>query len=221
MIDIPVYSRTGTTSTTLSIDESKLGGNVRPTLLKQAYVMFHANRRQGSARTRGRGDVDGSTRKLYRQKGSGNARMGTIRTGLRRGGGVTFAKTRTHKDFRKRMPRAMRRLANRNALLSKLIDNEVRCVEDLGFDAPSSCEFRKLIEVLGIDRTCLVALDPANRQAALSARNLSDVDTIRIDQLNVFELLNHRYLVVDRASLEAYIDGPSDAPGDADTRKDG
>ena len=74
MIELPVYSKNGKPVGTLPIDEALLGGEVRPRLLKQAYVMFHANRRQGSARTRGRGEVDGSTRKLYRQKGTGNAR---------------------------------------------------------------------------------------------------------------------------------------------------
>ena len=80
MIELPVYDRAGKQVDTLSIDEAALGTEVRPVLLKQAYVMFHANRRQGSARTKSRGMVDGSTRKLYRQKGTGNARAGARRT---------------------------------------------------------------------------------------------------------------------------------------------
>ena len=120
----------------LAIDESSLGNEVRPSLLKQAYVMFHANRRQGSARTKSRGMVEGSTRKIYRQKGTGNARMGTVRTIIRKGGGVAFAKTKKTEVFRKRMPKRMRRLANRNALLAKLVDNEVKCVDSLDMDAP-------------------------------------------------------------------------------------
>lgn len=207
MIELPVYNRQGKQVETLSIDEADLGGEVRAALLKQAYVMFHANRRQGSARTRNRGRVEGSTRKLFRQKGTGNARVGQRRTPIRKGGGVAFAKTRTGDDFRQRMPKKMRRLANRNALLAKLVDSEVKCVDAMDFGAPKTAEFRALLEALGIDRTCLVALDPANRNAALSARNLADVDTIRVDQLNAFELLNHRYLVVDKAGLLAFLDG--------------
>ena len=207
MIELPVYDKQGKQVDTLAIDEAQLGSEVRPVLLKQAYVMFHANRRQGSARTKGRGDVEGSTKKLYRQKGTGNARMGARRTVVRKGGGVAFAKNKTREQFRLRMPKKMRRLANRNALLAKLVDSEVKCVDDLSFDKPSTRAFRDLLGALGIDRTCLVALDSTNRKAALSARNLDGTTTIRVDQLNTFELLNHRYLVVDRASLQAFIDG--------------
>jgi large subunit ribosomal protein L4 len=207
MIELPIYNKTGKKVDTLAIDEAQLGDEVRPALLKQAYVMFHANRRQGSARTKNRSRVAGSTRKLYRQKGTGNARMGAVRTNLRKGGGVTFAKLRTHEDFRKDMPKKMRRLANRNALLAKLVDNEVKCFDDLGFEAPKTQQFKALLDAVGVNRTCLVALDSANRNGALSARNLEDVTTIRVDQLNAFDLLNHRFLVVDRPSLQGFLDG--------------
>ncbi|MCI0362500.1 MAG: 50S ribosomal protein L4 [Phycisphaerales bacterium] len=207
MIELPIYNKTGKKVDTLAIDEAQLGGELRPALLKQAYVMFHANRRQGSARTRNRSRVEGSTRKIYKQKHTGNARMGTVRTNIRKGGGVPFAKLRTHEDFRRDMPKKMRRLANRNALLAKLVDNEVKCFDDLGFEAPKTKEFKGLLDAVGVNRSCLVALDSANRNAALSARNLEDVNTIRIDQLNAFDLLNHRFLVVEKASLQGFIDG--------------
>jgi len=207
MIEVPVYDRQGTQVDTVSVDEDLLGGEVRPALLKQAYVMFHANRRQGSARTKGRGDVEGSTRKLYKQKGTGNARPGPRRTPVRKGGGHAFAKSRTREDWRQTMPKKMRRLANRNALLAKLVDGEVKCIVDLGFEKPSTKAFKDLMKSVGIDRTCLVALDPEDRNAALSARNIADCSTIRVDQLNAFELLNHRYLIIDKAGLEAFLDG--------------
>lgn len=207
MIELPVYNRTGKKVGTLDIDEASLGGEVRPALLKQAYVMFHANTRQGSARTRSRSGVAGSTRKIYRQKGTGNARMGARRSNLRRGGGVTFAKTKKREAFRQTMPRKMRRLANRNALLAKLADDEVKCIDDLTFEAPRTRDMQALLRAVGVDRTCLVALDRANQNAALSARNLPRVDTMAVEQLNAFELLNHRYLVVDKASLQAFVDG--------------
>lgn len=207
MIELPIYNQKGKKVDTLAIDEAQLGTEVRPVLLKQAYVMFHANRRQGSARTKSRGMVEGSTRKLYRQKGTGNARAGARRTVVRKGGGVAFAKTRTREAFRQRMPKKMRRLANRNALLAKLVDSEVKCVDTLDFKSPKTTDFRKMLESLGVNRTCLVALETGNRNAALSARNLEDVDTIRIEQLNAFELLNHRFLVVEREALESFLNG--------------
>lgn len=207
MIELPIHDKTGKQVDTLQIDEATLGGEIRFALLKQAYVITHGNQRQGSARTRSRGMVNGSTRKLFRQKGTGNARMGANRTNIRKGGGVTFAKTRTREAFRSKLTKKMRRLANRNALLAKLVDGEVKCVDALTFDGPRTRDMAGVVTALGIDRTCLLALDPANRNAALSARNLKNVDTIRIDQLNAFELLNHRYLVIDRAGLESFLDG--------------
>ena len=207
MIELPIYNQTGKKIDTLAIDEAQLGAQVRPALLKQAYVMFHANRRQGSARTKNRSRVEGSTRKLYAQKHTGNARMGTVRTNLRKGGGVAFAKLRTHEDFRKDMPKKMRRLANRNALLAKLVDNEVKCFDGLEFKEPRTSQFKAILDAVGVNRSCLVALDSANRNAALSARNIADVDTIRVDQLNAFDLLNHRFLVVEKAALQAFVDG--------------
>ncbi len=207
MIELPVYDKKGKQVDTIKVDETSLGTEVRPTLLKQAYVMFHSNRRQGSARTKSRGMVEGSTRKLYRQKGTGNARMGNARTLIRKGGGVAFAKKRTHDNFRKDMPKKMRQLANRNALLAKLVDGEVKCVVNLDFATPKTNDFKAILDALEIDRSCLLAIDGENRNAALSARNIENVDTIRIDQLNVFELLNHRYLVIDKSSMEAFLDG--------------
>jgi large subunit ribosomal protein L4 len=151
--------------------------------------------------------IEGSTKKIYRQKGTGNARMGAKRTNIRKGGGVAFAKTKPREAFRLDMPRRMRRLANRNALLAKLVDDEVKVIDRLDFNEPKSRQMRSVLDAVGVDRTCLVALDRANRNGALSARNLADVSTIRAEQLNAFALLNHRYLVIDRASFAAFVDG--------------
>lgn len=208
MIDLPIYDRSGTQVDTLSIDEASLGGpEIRFDLLKQAYVITHGNQRQGSARTRNRGRVEGSTRKLYKQKGTGNARAGTVRTNLRRGGGVAFAKVRGREDFRTSLTKKMRRLANRNALLAKLVDGEVKCFTELAFETPKTRDFATVLGTVGVDRTCLVALAKENRNGLRSARNIEGVDCTRIDQLNAFDLLNHRYLVTDRRSLESFLDG--------------
>ena len=212
MIELPVYNKSGDKVDAVKIDEAALGGpDIRSALLKQAYVITHGNQRQASSRTKSRGMVSGSTRKIYRQKGTGNARMGAVRTVIRRGGGVAFAKTRD--SFRRKLSKQMRRLANRNSVLAKIKDfegnilDELKVVDSLQFDAPRTRDMAAMLKALGVDRTCLLALDTTNQEAALSARNLPNVDTIRVDQLNAFDVLNHRYLVIDRASLEAFIDG--------------
>jgi large subunit ribosomal protein L4 len=207
MIELPIYNTEGKQVETLSIDPADLGTEVRPALLKQAYVIAHTNQRQGSARTKNRSRVEGSTRKLYKQKHTGNARVGPGRTNLRKGGGVPFAKVRTRDDFRPSLTKQMRRLANRNALLAKLVDNEVKCFAEFAFQAPKTQQFAALLSAVGVDRTCLVAVDPGNRNAYLSARNLVGVDVVRVAQMNAFELLNHRYLVLDKATLTSFLDG--------------
>ena len=156
MIELPVLDNSGKKVDALNIDEAQLGSEVRPALLKQAYVMFHANRRQGSARTKSRGMVDGSTRKLYRQKGTGNARAGSVRTSIRKGGGVTFAKDANTGKWRQRMPRKMRRLANRNALLAKLVDGEVKCLDTLNLDSPRTKDMKAVLDACGVERRACI-----------------------------------------------------------------
>ena len=210
MIEIAVHNMDGQQVDSLQLDEQLLGSTVRPRLVKQAYVRYHANRRQGSSATRSRGRVAGSTRKLYRQKGSGNARRGAIRTNVMRGGGVAFAKRL--KSWRQAMPRKMRRLANRSALLGKAVDGEIKLVDSLVFDRPSTAKFNALLSALKIDRSCLVAVRSTGGFEALSARNLASVTVMRVDQLNAFDLLNHRYLLTDAGALTSWVqDGPAAA----------
>jgi len=99
----------------------------------------------------------------------------------------------------------MRRLANRNALLAKAVDGEIKLVQAGGFDKPSTKQFSSLLSALKIDRTCLVALADVTSPEAKSARNIDSISTTQIDRLNAFDLLNHRYLVVHKDAFEAYV----------------
>ena len=120
MIELPIYNQTGQEVAKFSLDEALLGGEVRPALLKQAVVMYHANQRQGTVATKGRGEVEGSTKKLYAQKHTGNARRGNLRTNVMKGGGMAFGKK--PREFRQSMPIQQRRLA-RNKRFNGLLDN--------------------------------------------------------------------------------------------------
>lgn len=215
-MDVPVYNMKGQEVGSMSIDEQSLGGTVNPALIKQAYVRYHANRRQGSARNKSRGEVHGTTRKMYKQKGTGRARHGSRKPQIFKGGGVTFAKRRTREDFRLEMPKKMRRQANRNALLAKLVDGEVKVIDSIAVDTPKTRTFVDFLAALGVDRTTLVALSGdggKSKNAMLSARNVPDVTICRADQLTCFEMLNHRYLVIAREELEAWLSGPSSQTG--------
>ena len=203
MIQIPVHNISGEQVGSVDINEELLGGEVRSILLKQAYVRYHANRRTGTARTKNRADTAYSTRKLYKQKGTGNARRGSAGTNVMRHGGHGFAKR--PKSWRQGMPTKMRRLANRNAILAKAVDSEIKLIDKLAFDKPSTKQFNSLLAALKVDRTCLVALADTRSNEGRSAANLENVNIIQVDQLNVFDLLNHRYLLADKEAFEAYI----------------
>src|SRR5262247_2805414 len=136
MIDVPVFNQLGKKVESISVDEAKLGGEVRKELLKQALVYYHANQRQGTVRTLARGEVSGSTRKIYRQKGTGNARMGTIRQPVRVGGG--HAKQKRPKSWRQGLPTKQRRLATKSAILSKIQSNDIRVLDAIKLDQPKT-----------------------------------------------------------------------------------
>jgi len=197
---------------TMAIDEARLGGYVRADLLKQAIVMYEANQRQGTAATRGRSMVEGSTRKLYRQKGTGRARMGAIRTPIRRGGGRAFAKR--PRDFSQRMPKKMRRLARDNAILAKLQANEGLIIEDLAFSEPKTKQFAAMLKTLGAERGCLLALREPDERVFLSARNLPKVDVRLLGEVTAYEVLRRKKLLFSKDAFEALCQGE---PGDAET----
>ena len=215
-MDVPVYNIQGDEVAKITIDEESLGGTVNPALIKQAYVMYHANLRQGSARTKTRHEVEGSTKKIYRQKGTGNARHGNKKPPHFRGGGHSFAKKRTREDYHLSMPKKMRRKANRNALLAKLVDNEVKVIDSLSFGEAKTRAFTDFLRAVGVDHRALLALSKDREQARnawLSARNVEGVDVCCAEQLTAFEMLNHRFLVIGRAELEAWLAGPSSQTG--------
>ena len=194
MIDLSVYNRDGQQVESLKVDEWAFGGSVRYPLLKQAIVMYHANKRVGTAATKSRGMVAGSTRKLFRQKGTGNARVGNIRTGKRVGGGVTFAKVR--RDFGKRMPKKQRKLARDSAILAKLLSNDVVVVDELKFDKPKTGDFASVLRNLKIERSCLVTISSIDINLYKSARNIPKVIIMPVAELNAGDICNHRKMLI-------------------------
>ena len=200
MIEVPVYNQSGQQVETFQVDEQKLGGEVRNALLKQALVMYHANQRQGTVRTQARGEVAGSTRKLFRQKGTGNARTGGIRNPIKKGGG--HAKQKRPKDWRQAMPKKARRLARNSAILSKIQSNDIRVIDQLALEQPKTKLMAGVFKALGIDRSCLFALPGRDENLERSARNIDRTTLTTVDQLNAWDILRNRTLLVTRAGLE-------------------
>jgi large subunit ribosomal protein L4 len=188
MIDIAVYNKDGKEVESLKVDESVFGGVVRHALIKQAVVMYQANKRIGTAATKQKSLVEGSTRKLYKQKGTGNARMGQVRTPSRVGGGVAFGKKM--RDFGKDMPKKQRRLACDSAILAKLQSGHVVVVDELNFTAPKTKEFARVLGNLKIDRSCLVAVKDRNDNLIKSVRNVPKVELMQVADLNAGSICN-------------------------------
>ena len=200
MINLSVYNREGKEVESLEVDEAVFGSSVRYPLLKQAIVMYHANKRVGTASTKSRGMVAGSTKKLFRQKGTGNARIGNVRTGKRVGGGVTFAKVA--RDFSKRMPKKQRRLARDSAILAKLLNNNIVVVDELNFERPKTSDFANLLGNLKIDRSCLVTISSLDENLYKSARNIPKIAVMSVADLNAGDICRcHKMLFTKEAFL--------------------
>lgn len=199
MIEIPVYNQTGKEIEKLKIDPAKLGGEVNKALLKQALVAYHANLRQGTVRTLARGEVAGSTRKMFRQKGTGNARTGGIRNPIKKGGG--HAKQKRPKDWRQAIPKQMKRAARNSALLSKLQANEIKVVDQIKLDSPKTKLMAQVYKALGIDRSCLIALPAVDESITRAARNIDRTTLTTVAQLNAWDILRNRTLLVTRDGL--------------------
>jgi len=203
MIDVAVYNREGQEVESLQLDERVFGSYVRYPLLKQAIVMYHANKRVGTAATRSRGMVVGSTRKLFRQKGTGNARVGNRRTGKRVGGGVTFAKVK--RDFGRAMPKKQKRLARNSALLAKFQAGNVVVVNELNFEAPKTRDFAQTLSKLNINRSCLVTVNEHDENLYKSARNVPKVDVLVVADLNAGDICNRQKMLFTKDAFLSLI----------------
>jgi large subunit ribosomal protein L4 len=199
VIRVAVYNIEGQKVESLNVDELVFGGAVRYPLLKQAIVMYHAGKRVGTAGTRGRSAAAGSSRKLFRQKGTGRARVGNIRTGKRVGGGATFAKVA--RDFSKRMPKKQRRLAADSAILAKLLSNDVVVVDELRFDRPRTRDFAQVLGNLKIERGCLVMVDSMDVNVWKSARNIPRVAVMPVGELNAGDICSYRKLLFTKEAF--------------------
>ncbi|REJ67576.1 MAG: 50S ribosomal protein L4 [Planctomycetota bacterium] len=198
---LPVFDRAGKEVGSYEIDPDQLAPRINKQLLHDAVVMYQANQRQGSFRTKSRSDVSGSTKKMYRQKGTGNARAGSRRSGIRTGGGHIFA--RRPRDFSYRLPRKAVQAATRMAVASKILDDEVTVIDDLKFDAPKTSDMAAILKALNIAGTSLlVAVAEHDVNVYKSIRNIERVSVQPISDLNALSVLSPRRMLVTKAALD-------------------
>ena len=206
-MNLAVYDVTGKQVGSYDVDPAEIAPRVNKQLLHDAVVMYQANQRQGTHKTKTRGEVAGSTKKLYRQKGTGNARAGGRRSGTRRGGGHIFAKH--PRDFGWRMPRKALQAATRMALASRLADDEVKLVAALPIDAsaagPKTAAVAGMLAALGLgESTVLVAPEQHDAVFWKSARNIAGVSVTPVADLNAWALLSPRAVVMTTAAIDAF-----------------
>jgi large subunit ribosomal protein L4 len=202
-VNLAVYDISGKKVGTYEIDPAELAPSVSKQLLHDAVIMYQANQRQGTMRTKTRGEVAGSTKKLYRQKGTGNARAGGRRSGTRRGGGHIFAKR--PRDFGWRMPRKALQTATRMALAARLADDEVKLIDKLPLTAPKTSAASKLLGALGLgEHTVLVAPEKHDDNLWKSFRNIDGVSVSPVGDLNAWSILRPRAIVMTTAAIDAF-----------------
>ncbi|UCG82264.1 MAG: 50S ribosomal protein L4 [Dehalococcoidia bacterium] len=195
---VSVYNTKGNEIEQIELDESVFGVPPNDAVVHQALVRQRANARVGTASTKTRGEVSGSTRKLFRQKHTGFARAGSRRPPTRRGGGIAFGPR--PRSYNQAMPKKMRRLALKCMLSAKLAEDELKVIDSFGLKQPDTKQMLYILSALGIDSSVLVVTDDPDVNVIKSARNLPKVKTLPATMLNVVDLLSHRKLLM---SVEA------------------
>jgi large subunit ribosomal protein L4 len=215
-ITVPVVDRTGADKGTVEIDPAEFGGKISKQLMHEAVLMYLANQRAGTHHTLRRGQVAGSTKKLFRQKGTGNARVGTKRTNKRRGGGT--AKGPKPRDYEYHLPKKAVKAATRMAVLSKFVDGQVVVLDDLALAAPKTKEIVGVLKAIKIgkkttehgekdvtlfDTTVLIGTEKLDPNVYKSARNIEGVKVLPAAEFNCYTVLKQKRLVLTRSALEA------------------
>ncbi|HZE98574.1 MAG TPA: 50S ribosomal protein L4 [Planctomycetota bacterium] len=217
MAELPLFSKDGKNTGTVTVDEKVFGDKVRKRLLHQVVVIHEANQREGNAHTKTRGEVEGSTKKMWPQKHTGMARMGTKRSPIWVKGGIVFG-PRT-REYRMIITDSMKRAALNSALLGKIKDKEVSIIEGVDFEKPKTKEMAKLMKALGFKRTVLLAIPKHSDKVWLSARNLQDLSVRPVGELNAYDVLKHKDLLLTRDALQTLVSARSAAAASAKEKK--
>ncbi len=215
-MQVTVHNLSGEVVDNIEVSEYLFGVPFNQAVVHQVLVGQLANARQGTNSTKTRGEVSGSTRKLYHQKGTGNARAGSLRSPTRRGGGIAFGPK--PRSYRQALPKKMRRLALRCVLSAKLRDEELVVLEQLNLEQPRTKDMARILAALGMDTSALIVTAEAEENVIKSARNLSGTKTMPAGLLNVAAILSRKRLLMTVAAVRKAEElwgspqGGSDAP---------
>ena len=201
-MELSVYNISGEdTGRKINLDDSVFGIEPSDHAIYLDVKQYMANQRQGTHKSKERAEIKGSTRKIKKQKGTGTARAGSIKSPIFRGGGRTFGPR--PRDYSFKLNKKVKRLARKSALSYKIIDKGIMVVEDFTFDAPKTKRFIDIKENLKIsDKKSLVILADQNKNIYLSSRNLQDVRVVNVNELNTYDVLNAATLVFLESSID-------------------
>jgi large subunit ribosomal protein L4 len=203
MASLPIYDRSGAEVGKYEIDPNEIAPRINKQLLHDVVVMYQANLRLGTQKTKGRSEVAGSTKKMYRQKGTGNARAGSRRSGVRRGGGDIHP--RLPRDWSYRLTKKAIRLATRMAMATKIADNQVLLIDKLAFAKPKTSEMAAIVKALKLGGgSLLVAVDGYDFNVYKSISNIANVSVLPVAELNALSVLRPRKLLMTTAALDAF-----------------
>ena len=201
--DLPVMDVQGKEVGRIQVDAGQIDLRVRTRLLKEAVLMYQANKRVGTHETKTRSMIAASNKKPWRQKGTGRARAGTRRSPLWRGGGIIFG---PHpRDYSYALPVKMRQLAIRSAIFAKLRDGEVMVVDGLQAEAPRTKVLAGVLKALGITRRCLIGTESLDRNLVLSARNIPGVLIAPIREFNALDVLASKTVLLTRGAMDVLL----------------
>ena len=200
MTKVSVLSQTGTSVGDIELNDAVFGIEPNEAVLFEAIVQQRAGLRQGNHKVKTRSEVAGGGRKPWRQKGTGRARQGSIRSPQWRGGGIVFGPT--PRSYAYKLPRKVRRLALLSALSTKVLEENLIVLDKLTFDAPKTKNFVQVLKDLSINKKALIVTADVDETVALSARNIPGVKIITASSLNVLDLAGHEKLVMTKNAVE-------------------
>ena len=205
MTKVTLFKQDGTTNGEIELNSEIFGIEPNENVVFDAVIMQRASLRQGTHAVKNRSAVSGGGRKPWRQKGTGRARQGSIRSPQWRGGGIVFGPT--PRSYSYKLPKKVRRLAIRSVLSQKVLDNELVVVEALQFDAPKTKEFAQVLANLKVDTKVLVVVESSNDFALLAARNIPNVTIVDETDVTVLDVVNNDKLLFTKAALSKVEEG--------------
>jgi large subunit ribosomal protein L4 len=200
MPNVALYNISGKQVGEIELNESIFGANVNVEAMHQVVKMYLANQRQGTQSALTRAEVSGGGIKPWRQKGTGRARHGSIRSPQWKHGGIVFAPK--PRSYRYTVPKKIKRIAMKSALSSKVIDNNIVVLEELNFDAPKTKQVVSLLQNLKVDSKTLIVVAENNENIVKSARNIEGVKTAFVNTLNVYDILKYDKFIITKEAVK-------------------